>query len=48
MVLESMNGDLAGSQRLLVGPYDTKEDAAKALNRLTMLGMGGLVVKRTP
>jgi DedD protein len=48
MVLEPMNGDLSGSRRLLVGPYATKEAASKALKRLSILGMGGLVVTRTP
>jgi type VI secretion system protein ImpL len=47
MQLEVMDGNLSGAKRLLVGPYSSKEAASQALNRLTMLGMGGLVVKRT-
>jgi type VI secretion system protein ImpL len=46
MQLEAMDGNLSGAKRVLVGPYSSKEAASQALNRLTMLGMGGLVVKR--
>lgn len=45
--LEPMSGDMTGAQRVLAGPFQTKEAANVALNRITMLGMGGLIVKRT-
>lgn len=47
MQLESMDGSLSAAKRVLAGPYSSREAAAKDLNRLTMLGMGGLIVKRS-
>ncbi len=47
MQLEAMDGNLSGAKRVLVGPYSSKEAASQALNRLTILGMGGLIVKRS-